>query len=132
MTLHTQEGYFADRVVYPNERFLVEARLNELRPVVLGLRHDALVYGVAAAVVLVIAVLNVLFGTGLFWGAALGGSLGFFAVRTSFAVQVYRLMRAEFSRLCQVRLCLIMEAAHDAETEMWMRRSKEKAIGGGR
>lgn len=130
--LRTQDGYFADRIVYPNERFLVEARLNELRPVVLDLRHDALAYGVMAALVLVAAVANIFLGTGLLWGAVLGGSLGFFSVRAWFAVRVYRVMRAEFSRLCSVRTCLIMDEVHDAEAEFWMRRSKERARGGGR
>ena len=129
--IRTQDGYFADRVVYPSERFLVEARLSELRPVVLDLRHDAVAYAVVAVIVFVVSVVNVVLAGGVFWGAVLGGSFGFFAARTMIAVQVYRTLRAEFSRLCSVRLCLIMDEAHDAETEDWMRRSKERARGGG-
>jgi len=131
--IRTQDGYFADRVVYPSERFLVEARLSELRPVVLDLRHDAVAYAVVAIIAFVVSVVNIVFQIGgVFWGAVLGGSFGFFAVRTMFAVQVYRTLRAEFSRLCSVHTCLIMDEMTDAEAEAWMRRSKERARGGGR
>ncbi len=126
--LRTQDGYFADRIVYPNERFLVEARLNELRPVVLDLRHDVVAYAVMAALVFVVTAANIIFqASGIFWSGVFGGSLGFFAVRTSFAIQVYRVMRAEFARLTSQRIVLIMDEAADAESEFWMRRSKERA-----
>lgn len=120
--LRTQEGYLADRVIYPTERCRVEARLRDLRPVVLALRHEAIAYAVMALLLLVASVVHVIFPVRLFWGAVLGGAFGLFTSGFAFAFALYREVREELACLCSARLVLIMEEMHDEKVQAWVRR----------
>ncbi len=125
--IRTQDGYFAGRVVYPTERSWVEAQLRELRPAVLDARHDFVAYLIVSVLLTVACVLVVLFPIHLFLAMAPAVSLVFFAAKAGITFESYRDAREAFSHLCSRRLVLVMDEANDAETEAWMRRSKEKA-----
>ena len=126
--LRTQRGYFADRVSYPSERHLVEARLRMLRRVVLGLRHDWRAYAVAAAACLFAFLADVVLlpPSHLFWGAALGGSIAFFATRALDIRAAYLEAREEFGNLTMRRIALIMDTTDEAAARIIReRRAKE-------